>query len=52
MIRYESEKAVVEVYFADITDEERKKRQKEIEKALVRYYKEVVASGVEWPFEK
>lgn len=49
MIRYETDKAIVEIHFADITDSERQKRKKKLEEGLIRYYKEVIRSGFKWP---
>ena len=51
MIRYESEHAIVEVHFADITDSERQKRQKKLEEGLIKYYKSVVECIGKWPDE-
>ena len=39
MIKYESENAIVEVHFADITDSERQIRHKQLEQGLIKYYK-------------
>lgn len=49
MIKYKTEKAIVEVHFADLTEEERKKQHERLEQGLVKFYKEVIKSGEKWP---
>lgn len=51
MIKYESENAIVEVHFADITDSERQIRHKQLEQGLIKYYKNVVDCIGKWPDE-
>lgn len=43
-----TDKAVVRVYRPVLTPEEYARRRKIVEEGLVRYYKRVVASGVDW----
>lgn len=49
MIKYKTEKAIVEVHFADLTEEERKKQHERLEQGLVKFYKDVIKSGEKWP---
>lgn len=48
VIRYQTDKAIVEVHFAELSDEEREKQHKKLEQALVKFYMDVIKSGVEW----
>lgn len=45
---YKTEKAIVRLHFPDLTDEERERRRKKLEQALVEFYKSCVDSGVDW----
>ena len=51
IFKYESENAIVEVHFADITDSERQIRHKQLEQGLIKYYKNVVDCIGKWPDE-
>ena len=43
-----TEKAIVRVYRPVLTPEEYARRRKRCEEALARYYRNVVASGIDW----
>lgn len=43
-----TDKAVVRVYRPVLTPEEYARRRKRCEEALARYYRNVVASGIDW----